>query len=135
MRALGQVARLTNCAVCLLAHVDKTTSRNKKAEGGEGYSGSTAWHNSARSRIFMTRGDDGLLTLDADAPDLVVAQGQTLHRLALSAAGNEALRSRYLGEATSAVYLIRPDQHVAARWEKWNADAVASALATALALE
>ncbi len=76
-----------------------------------------------------------LLTLDADAPQIVVAQGQTLHRLALSAAGNEALRSRYLGEATSAVYLIRPDQHVAARWEKWNADAVAAALATALALE
>jgi putative DNA primase/helicase len=70
MRALGQVARLTNCAVCLLAHVDKTTSRNKKAEGGEGYSGSTAWHNSARSRIFMTRGDDGLLTLEHQKSNL-----------------------------------------------------------------
>ena len=44
-------------------HVDKTTSRNRKAEGGEGYSGSTAWHNSARSRLVMTRADDGLLTL------------------------------------------------------------------------
>ncbi len=70
MRALGQVARLTDCAVCLLAHVDKTTSRNKKAEGGEGYSGSTAWHNSARSRLFMTRGDDGLLTLEHQKSNL-----------------------------------------------------------------
>jgi len=70
MRALVQVARLTDCAVCLLAHVDKNTSRNKKAEGGEGYSGSTAWHNSARSRIFMTRGDDGLLTLEHQKSNL-----------------------------------------------------------------
>lgn len=64
MRALAEVARLTNCAVMLLAHVDKNTSRSKKAEGGEGYSGSTAWHNSARSRLFLTRCDDGLLTLE-----------------------------------------------------------------------
>ena len=76
-----------------------------------------------------------LLTLDADAPETVVAQGLTLHRPALSAAGNDAVRSRYLGDAKSAVYLIRPDQHVAARWETWDAGAVSAALATALALE
>lgn len=70
MRALAEVARLTNCAVMLLAHVDKNTSRNKKAEGGEGYSGSTAWHNSARSRLFLTRGDDGLLTLEHQKSNL-----------------------------------------------------------------
>jgi hypothetical protein len=50
--------------------VDKNTSRNKKADGGEGYSGSTAWHNSARSRLFMTRGDDGLLTLEHQKSNL-----------------------------------------------------------------
>jgi putative DNA primase/helicase len=70
MRSLGQVARLTDCAVCLLAHVDKTTSRNRKAEGGEGYSGSTAWHNSARSRLFMTRDESGLLTLEHQKSNL-----------------------------------------------------------------
>ena len=70
MRALAEVARATDCAVLLLAHVDKTTSRNKKAEGGEGYSGSTAWHNSARSRLFLTRGDDGLLTLEHQKANL-----------------------------------------------------------------
>jgi hypothetical protein len=70
MRSLAEVARLTNCSVLLLAHVDKATSRNKKAEGGEGYSGSTAWHNSARSRLFMTRGDDGLLTLEHQKSNL-----------------------------------------------------------------
>jgi len=70
MRSLAEVARLTDCAVLLLAHVDKMTSRNKKAEGGEGYSGSTAWHNSARSRLFLTRGDDGLLTLEHQKSNL-----------------------------------------------------------------
>jgi hypothetical protein len=70
MRSLGQVARLTDCAVCLLAHVDKTTSRAGKPMNGEGYSGSTAWHNSARSRLFMTRADDGLLTLEHQKSNL-----------------------------------------------------------------
>lgn len=70
MRALGQVARLTDCAVCLLAHVDKNTIRGKHPEGGEGYSGSTAWHNSARSRLFMTRKDDGPLTLEHQKSNL-----------------------------------------------------------------
>jgi len=56
--------------VLLLAHVDKNTSRNRKAEGGEGYSGSTAWHNSARSRLFMTRTEDGTLTLEHQKSNL-----------------------------------------------------------------
>lgn len=64
IRALGSIAKPGNCSVTLLAHVDKTTSRNKKADGGEGYSGSTAWHNSVRSRLFFSRGDDDLLTLE-----------------------------------------------------------------------
>lgn len=64
MRSLGLIAKLNDCAVTLLAHVDKNTSRNKRAEGGEGYSGSTAWHNSARSRIFMTGGAGEPLVLE-----------------------------------------------------------------------
>jgi phage/plasmid primase-like uncharacterized protein len=70
MRALNEVARLTDCSVLLLAHVDKTTSRQREAEGGEGYSGSTAWHNSARSRLFLTRLKDGLLKLDHQKSNL-----------------------------------------------------------------
>jgi len=64
MRALANLARLTNSAVMLLAHVDKATSKARKPEAGEGYSGSTAWHNSARSRLFMTRIDLETLTLE-----------------------------------------------------------------------
>ena len=71
MRALAEVARLTDCAVLLLAHVDKNTSRNRPAAAGsEAYSGSTAWHNSARSRLFLTRGEGGLLTLEHQKSNL-----------------------------------------------------------------
>ena len=70
IRSLVMIARLTDGAVVLLAHVDKNTSRARKAEGGEGYSGSTAWHNSARSRLFMTRTDMGTLTLEHQKSNL-----------------------------------------------------------------
>lgn len=58
-----------------------------------------------------------LLTIDADAPDTIEEDGITVTRLALSVRDDLtlALKERYLGNATSAVYLIRPDQHVAAR--------------------
>jgi putative DNA primase/helicase len=70
IRSMVEVARLTNCAVMLLAHVDKNTSRARKAEGGEGYSGSTAWHNSARSRLFMTRTEMDTLKLEHQKSNL-----------------------------------------------------------------
>lgn len=64
IRSLGWIARDNDSAVLLLAHVDKNTSRAGKADGGEGYSGSTAWHNSVRSRLFMTRDAQGGLKLE-----------------------------------------------------------------------
>ncbi len=41
---------------------------------------------------------------------------------------NDAVRARYLGTAAAGFYLIRPDQHVAARWRAYDRDAVAAAL-------
>ena len=76
-----------------------------------------------------------LLTLDTDAPESLTAHGLTLAHLALSCKDNNALRARYLGDAASAVYLIRPDQHVAARWETYDEAKVRAALSRALALE
>jgi len=46
-----------------------------------------------------------------------------------------ALRERYLGEADGALYLIRPDQHVAARWAEANADDIRRAIRIATAQE
>jgi hypothetical protein len=70
IRALGRVMKPTHAGCLLLAHVDKNTSKARKAEGGEGYSGSTAWHNSTRSRLFLTSGDDDLLTLEHQKSNL-----------------------------------------------------------------
>lgn len=62
MRALARIARERDAGVLLLAHVDKGTSRGER-DDSEGYSGSTAWHNSARSRLFMNRDKEGGLLL------------------------------------------------------------------------
>ena len=71
-----------------------------------------------------------LVTIDAQAPDRLEIDGIEIGRVALSAADDPsgALRDRYLGAARSAVYLMRPDQHVAARWPVYDAGAVAQAL-------
>lgn len=63
-----------------------------------------------------------LLTIDAEAPDELTEDGITATRLALNSKDDttRALQERYLGDATSAVYLIRPDQHVAARRDSYN---------------
>jgi hypothetical protein len=52
MRSLARLARNLDAAVLLLAHVAKFEVR---AKGGstETYSGSSAWHNSARSRLAL----------------------------------------------------------------------------------
>lgn len=74
-----------------------------------------------------------LVTVDADAPEVLDVAGMRVERLALTTAGEGAafLRERYLGEAPSAVYLMRPDQHVAARWRTFDAQAVAAAVLVA----
>jgi RecA-family ATPase len=64
MRALTLAAKHTNAGCLLLAHVDKGTTRGTHLKRGEGYSGSTSWHNSARSRLFLSRDENGLLALE-----------------------------------------------------------------------
>jgi 3-(3-hydroxy-phenyl)propionate hydroxylase len=71
-----------------------------------------------------------LMAIGTDAPQVLTAHGLTVRTLKLNA--TDALRDRYLGTARSAVYLMRPDQHVAARWESYNEDAVTAALARAI---
>jgi putative DNA primase/helicase len=62
MRSLMRLAQPAR-GLLLLTHVDKGTARGDRA-GAEGYSGSTAWHNSARSRLFLQRLKDGTLLLE-----------------------------------------------------------------------
>ena len=69
-----------------------------------------------------------ILAIDAEVPDSLCEHGICATSICLSAAGNDALRERYLGDASSAVYLIRPDQHVAARWETFDEAAMREAI-------
>lgn len=59
--ALRRLARGADAALLLLAHVDKASVRGDSK--GSRYSGSTAWHNSARSRLAMSADAEGVLTL------------------------------------------------------------------------
>ncbi len=83
--------------------------------------------------LRLIGGDLTLLAIDTDMPEGFAAHGISPKQLRLSSQSNPALCERYLGEAKSAVYLIRPDQHVAARFDRFDADAIAAALARVLA--
>ncbi|MFZ4539415.1 AAA family ATPase [Propionivibrio sp.] len=70
IRSLKLMAQSANCAVVLLAHINAVSARAKKSESGQDFSGSTAWHNSVRSRLFMSRDDAGLITLEHQKSNL-----------------------------------------------------------------
>jgi 3-(3-hydroxy-phenyl)propionate hydroxylase len=74
-----------------------------------------------------------LLAIDVEAPAKLDVGGIVVERLALSAKDPDTsfLRDRYLASAAGAVYLMRPDQHVAARWTSFDAEAVRVAVLTA----
>lgn len=71
-----------------------------------------------------------LLSIGVDVPASFEAHGLALPCLKL--ARTPEIAARYLGDAEGAVYLIRPDQHVAARWDHFEATEVAAALGRAL---
>jgi hypothetical protein len=58
IRRLAHIARKHDCAVLLLAHIDKAAARH--GSSGNSYSGSTAWHNTVRSRLALIEDEQGL---------------------------------------------------------------------------
>lgn len=69
VKALAAMARKHDCAVMLLAHIDKSAARN--GSQGNSYSGSTAWHNSARSRLaLMLDGESQAIMLNHEKANL-----------------------------------------------------------------
>ncbi|WP_323786388.1 FAD-dependent oxidoreductase [Thalassovita sp.] len=77
-----------------------------------------------------------LMAINTDAPAEMEESGIKVGSLSLySEALDPALAERYLGAAQSAVYLIRPDQHVAARWEKFDEAATRAAIRRAIGKE
>lgn len=76
-----------------------------------------------------------ILTINTDAPDTLVDDGVSARRLALDTgdSASDLLSERYLARAPCAVYLIRPDQHIAARWDSFDASDLRAALRRACA--
>ena len=76
-----------------------------------------------------------LLCINAAPPQALQVNGIAVRPLALTCDGqtNTALAQRYLGDAPAAVYLLRPDQHVAARWPSYNEPEIRAALLRATA--
>ncbi|MFA5180585.1 MAG: AAA family ATPase [Syntrophales bacterium] len=65
MRAIRTSLALPDRAVVLLAHVNKEAVKyNRFKTGNEDYSGSTAWHNSCRSRLSLSNNQKGALSLE-----------------------------------------------------------------------
>ncbi len=88
--------------------------------------------------LLSKLGDDFvILTIDTEAPEGLDEDGITARRLALSTRDDPTglLKERYLGEADSAVYLIRPDQHVAARRDRFNETLMRAAIRRAAGKE
>jgi 3-(3-hydroxy-phenyl)propionate hydroxylase len=75
-----------------------------------------------------------LLGIGADVPHRLEIEGVAIEGLSLRAGDDPsgALAARYLGPARQAVYLLRPDQHVAARWTSYNEAKVGAALRRAI---
>lgn len=72
-----------------------------------------------------------LLALGLDVPD----EEPDLEVVRLPAGRHPLLDERYLGDASGALYLLRPDQHVAARFTDYDPERIAAALRRASAQE
>lgn len=70
LRSLKRIAKATNSGMLLLSHVNKETSRGL-LPSTENYAGSTAWHNSVRSRLFLSK--------EKEPGRLSLAQGKNNH--------------------------------------------------------
>jgi len=78
VRGLASLSRQADSrpAILLLTHTPKTSIRGQ----GESYSGSTAWHNSARARLSLTptKDDESRLTLSLDKMNLAPLRREPL---------------------------------------------------------
>ena len=78
-----------------------------------------------------------LLTINAEAPNELTEGDMSAYRIALDNNDDSEglLRERYLGNQERAVYLIRPDQHICARWQNFDESSVKNTLLHAVGRE
>lgn len=79
-RLARRLARTHNAAVVLLAHIDKQAAKGNAQ--GNSYSGSTAWHNGARSRLALVESEGGIELLHEKARWGAKAEPVALQRVA-----------------------------------------------------
>lgn len=68
-----------------------------------------------------------LIAVNTEAPAKLDVDGIAVNSLRIPSPTQE-LRDRYLGHEASAIYLMRPDQHVAARWKTYDEKQVRAAV-------
>ncbi|MBZ8117725.1 FAD-dependent oxidoreductase [Roseovarius sp. LXJ103] len=79
-------------------------------------------------------GDFVILAINTASPDIADVDGIPIRTIQLNTTRDDpkgAIAARYLGNAPSGIYLIRPDQHVAARWAQAYAANIKTAVRTA----
>ena len=73
-----------------------------------------------------------LLALDCDVPESVTEADVMATGLRIETADAPLIRDRYLGQAPTGLFLIRPDQHIAGRWPTFDETAVRAAMRRAM---
>ena len=75
-----------------------------------------------------------LLAIKVNIPETLHVAGLDIHVVELAEDDDPtgALADRYLGANSAGVYLIRPDQHVAARWDRFDREAIQKAVRVTL---
>lgn len=106
IRSLASLVRSNGGGVVLLAHVDKITSRAGKVAGSEGYSGSTAWNNSVRSRLLQLEVAIGMLELQHQKCNL----GPKQKPVQLAWPEGQALPAMVEADATAQQHRSEPDE-------------------------
>lgn len=79
-------------------------------------------------------GEFTILAINEPAPLVSTVDGISVASIELSTDKDDptgAVKERYLGSETSGIYLIRPDQHVVARWKTASAADIEAALRSA----
>ena len=75
-----------------------------------------------------------VLAINTGPPALAEVDGVTVNTVTLNTQTDDpsgAIAARYLGDTPCGIYLIRPDQHVAARWARASAADIRSAVSIA----
>ena len=117
LRMLGRLAQEADAGVLLLAHIDKAAARSSGA--GNNYSGSTAWHNSVRSRLALVS-ESGLVELRhekfnlgkrAESMALTWSNGGVLMPAGSVTAAASAMAERVTKGDADSVLVVLEDAH------------------------